>query len=163
MQTPEACRCNVRPKLQCLAPSQARSMGPCRNEWVGDGKPVAILPAKLIWPGKPVTFQTRAPTLKCDCFLPLQLSKENGNPSDFPAHPELQKSSKCDCFFQNLWNCDGFLQNPSLFWGQSSFQVVMGFLTTQPNGFGYQKCDVVLKPVAIGPTNSIWPGKPVAI
>ena len=23
---------NVRPKLRCLAPGQARSMGPCRNE-----------------------------------------------------------------------------------------------------------------------------------
>ena len=50
------------PKLQRLAP------GPCRNERVGDGKPVTILSTKLIWPGKSVTFQTRAPTLKCDGF-----------------------------------------------------------------------------------------------
>ena len=42
----------------------------------------------------------------------------------------------------------GFLKTPSLFWGQSSFQIVVGFLakTTQPNGFGHQKCDGFKKP-----------------
>ena len=42
---------------------------------------------------KPVTFQTGAPAPKCDGLFEnlSQLNKENENPSNFPAHPQLQK------------------------------------------------------------------------
>jgi len=80
---------------------------------------------------------------------PSQFNKENENPSNFPAHPQLQKVMG---FSKTYGIVMGFLKNPSLFWGQPSFQIVMGFLskTTQPNGFGHQKCDGFFKkPVAI--------------
>ena len=75
---------------------------------------------------------------------PSQLSEENGNTSDFPAHSELQIVIG---FSKTYGIVMGFLKNQSLFWGQSSFQIVMGFLakTTQPNGFGHQKCDWFFK------------------
>ena len=48
---------------------------------------------KLIWPGKPVTFQTGPQPQNVMGFLknPSQLNKENENLSNFPAHPQLQK------------------------------------------------------------------------
>ena len=75
---------------------------------------------------------------------PSQLSKEHGNPSDFLAHCELQIVMGFSKAYGIVMD---FLKSPALFWGQSSFQIVMGFLakTTQPHGFGHQKCDWFFK------------------
>ena len=71
------------------------------------------------------------------------------SPSDFPAHSELQKVMG---FSKTYGIVMGFLKNQSLFWGQSSFQIVMGFLAkplsqmdlATKNVMGFLK-----KPVAI--------------
>ena len=60
--------------LKLVGAMCARSFSALRpaklDQWgLGDGKPVTILPAKLIWPGKHVTFQTGAPAPKCDGFF----------------------------------------------------------------------------------------------
>ena len=56
--------------LKLVGAMCARSFSALRpaklDQW---GLAGTILPAKLIWPGKPVTFQTRAPTPKCDVFF----------------------------------------------------------------------------------------------
>ena len=75
-----------------------------------------------------------------------QLNKENKNPSNFPAHPQLQKVMDFSKTYEIVMV---FLKNPSLFWGQPSFQIGMGFLskTTQPNGFGHQKYNGFFKKI----------------
>ena len=79
---------------------------------------------------------------------PSQLNTENENPSNFPAHPQLQKVMG---FSKTHGIVMGFLK-PIAFLGPAELPDCDGFLskTTQPNGFGHQKCDGFFKkPVAV--------------
>ena len=122
MQTPEACRCNVRPKLQRLAPGQARSMGPGRHNFTGQIDLARENPSR----------SRRGPQPQNVMFFlknPSQLSEENGNTSDFPAHSELQIVIG---FSKTYGIVMGFLEKPIAFLGTVKLPDRDGFFWPKP-------------------------------